>query len=168
VARYRFPSDRSAFIYGDDFAPVLIPPRTALVIYTDQAKTTLADVRDLSNVVLPGSTVYIEHGQIPEFLGPNLIPRLWGSVGGAAAYPLDAQVVSLLAEIGSTKSFVFTQPIAQSVWSVPHGLGGYPAAVSVFSTDWGTQFDEFSVHHVDEDNLLISMDIPTPGVAVIR
>lgn len=171
MARYRFPADRSAFVYGQDFAPILTPPRTALVLYTDEAMTLLADVRDLGGGALPNSTVYVEQGLVPEFLGPDGVTRVWAARAGTTAYPLDAQALDVLAHGaggGGSPSFVFTQSIAQSVWTVAHNLGEYPAAVSIFSADWALQFDEFSVRHTDVNNLLISMDTPTAGKAVIR
>lgn len=170
MARYRFPADRSAFVYGQDFAPILTPPRTALVLYADEAMTLLADVQDLDGHVLLDSTVYIEQGLAPEFLGPDSVTRVWAARVGTTPFPLDAQALDVLAHGagGGSPSFVFTQSIAQSVWSVAHNLGEYPAAVSIFSADWAMQFDEFSVRHTDVNNLLISMDTPTAGKAVIR
>jgi len=99
MTRYRFPQDRTTFVYGQDYSPILTPPRTALVIYADEALTVPADITDLGGMPIALSTLYTDHGLIPEFLGPDDLARLWtGSQG--AAYPLDAQVVSLLAGSG--------------------------------------------------------------------
>jgi hypothetical protein len=59
------------------------------------------------------------------------------------------------------------QAVAQSVWTVNHGLGARPPAVSVFSLDFETQFDEFTVQHLDVNSLLISVDVPTAGRALM-
>lgn len=99
MTRYRFPQDRATYVYGDDFSPILTPPRTALVVYADEALTTPADITDLGGAPIALSTLYTDHGLIPEFLGPDGLARLWtGSQG--AAYPLDAQAASLLAGSG--------------------------------------------------------------------
>lgn len=99
MARYRFPQDRATYVYGDDFSPILTPPRTALVVYADEALTAPADITDLGGAPIALSTLYTDRGLIPEFLGPDGLSRLWtGSQG--AAYPLDAQVASLLAGSG--------------------------------------------------------------------
>lgn len=68
---------------------------------------------------------------------------------------------------GSGGSFEFVQNIPQSVWSVSHNLGYRPAGVSLFSLDFVTQYDEFSVQHVSSNQLLISMDVPTAGRALM-
>lgn len=99
MARYRFPQDRATYIYGNDFSPILTPPRTALVVYEDEALSVPADITDLGGAPIALSTLYTDHGLIPEFLGPDGLARLWtGSQG--AAYPLDAQAASLLAGSG--------------------------------------------------------------------
>lgn len=64
-------------------------------------------------------------------------------------------------------SFEFVQSIAQSVWTVQHNLGYRPAAVSLFSMDYQQQYDEFAVQHVNTNQLLISMDTPTAGRALM-
>jgi hypothetical protein len=99
VTRYRFPQDRATFVYGQDYDPILTPPRSAVVVYEDEALTTLADITDLGGTPIALSTLYTAQGLIPEFLGPDDLSRLWtGSQG--SAYPLDAQVASLLAGSG--------------------------------------------------------------------
>jgi hypothetical protein len=99
MTRYRFPQDRATFVYGQDYDPILTPPRTALVVYADEALTTPADITDLGGTSIALSTLYTDHGLIPEFLGPDDLSRLWtGSQG--AAYPLEAQTASLLAGSG--------------------------------------------------------------------
>lgn len=68
---------------------------------------------------------------------------------------------------GGDGSFEFVQSIAQSVWSITHNLGYRPASVSVFSLDYSEQFDEFAVQHVNNNQLLVSMDVPTAGRALM-
>lgn len=170
MARYRFPQDRSAFVYGQDLAPILTPPRTALVLYADQAMLHLADVQDLDGGALANSTIYVTNGVLDEFLGPDSTTRVWAARQGTSAYPLDAQALSVIAAGGGgggSQSYTHTQSVPQTVWTVAHGFGHRPAAVSVFSTDMATQWDEFIVHHVDENNLSITTDSPIAGVALI-
>ena len=67
---------------------------------------------------------------------------------------------------GST--FEFVQPTPQAVWPViTHNRGYRPAAVSLFSLDYSTQYDEFTVQHLNVNQLLISMDLPTAGRALM-
>lgn len=167
MARNRFPIDQTALILQGDYEPVLTPPRTAIQIFTDVNVTTLADIRNLDGTVITNATVYAEGGLIPEFLGPDGAVRLFGKGLGstATAVPMFAQIVA--GGGGGVANFVFTQSTPQSIWTVPHNLGQYPAAVSIFSADMQTQFDEFSVRHTDVNNLLVSMDTPSAGVAVI-
>lgn len=99
MTRYRFPQDRATFVYGQDYDPILTPPRSPIVVYTDELLTTPADITDLGGAPIALSTLYTDHGLIPEFLGPDGLSRVWtGSQG--AAYPLDAQAASLLAGSG--------------------------------------------------------------------
>lgn len=99
MTRYRFPADRATFVYGQDYDPILTPPRTALVVYADETLTTPADITDLGGAPIALSTLYTSHGLIPEFLGPDSLSRLWTGAPGAV-YPLDAQAASLLAGSG--------------------------------------------------------------------
>lgn len=169
MARYRFPQDRSAFVYGQDFAPILTPPRTALVVYSDQGLSQLADIQALDGGAVPNSTVYVNNGLLDEFLGPDSLTRLWAARTGSTAFPLDAQALDVLAHAGGgLPTYVFTQSTPQSVWTVAHNLGEYPAAVSLFSLDMTTQYDEFAIRHSDVNSLLVSMDAPTAGRALIR
>lgn len=168
MARNRFPIDRTALILQGAYEPVLTPPRTGIQIFSDANATALADIRELDGSAIAQSTIYAEDGLIPEFLGPDGAVRVYGKNLGstAAAVPMFAQIVSGGGG-GGPANFVFTQSTPQSVWTVAHNLGQYPSAVSVFSADMQTQYDEFSVRHTDVNNLLVSMDTPSAGVAVI-
>lgn len=171
MARLRFPQDRTAFVYQGDYAAVLTPPRTGLQVYADAACTQLADIVDpVSEGAITGSTVYTENGLVDEFLGPDGVTRLWirivGSTGAGKA--VDPTAASLLLDGGQQAiSFTHTQSSPLATWSVPHLLGRRPSSVSLFSLDFGEQYDEFTIHHVDVDNLLISIDVPSTGVALI-
>lgn len=68
---------------------------------------------------------------------------------------------------GGSESFEFVQSVPQSVWTVAHNRGSRPASVSVFSLDYNTQYDEFVVQHLNSNQLLISMDTPTAGRALM-
>jgi hypothetical protein len=93
-----------------------------------------------------------------------------GQPGGVA--PLDSAgrvpAQYLPASSGGSARYQHDQLVAATVWGpIDHDLGYRPAAVSVFSTDYGTQFDEFVVQHLDINRLRISMDTPTTGIALI-
>lgn len=168
MSRLRFPQDRTAFVYQDDYEPILTPPRTSIVVFTDEACTTPADIRSEDGTAIPNSTVFTEHGIVPEFLGPDGAFRLWAKPAGATEpYPLEAQVTELLSlEEGTTYRHV--QAIPATVWTVAHNLGYRPASVALFSTDYATQWDEFRVGHVSENTLTVTTDIPVSGVALVR
>jgi hypothetical protein len=134
VTRYRFPQDRATFVYGDDLSPILTPPRTAVVVYTDQALTTLADITTLEGQSVALSTLYTDHGLLPEFLGPDSVSRLWTGLQGGIAYPLDAQASSLLENsgVGGTARQLWATGTAASALSghravtpAPDGSLGY-------------------------------------------
>lgn len=62
----------------------------------------------------------------------------------------------------------YEQSTPAAVWGpIEHGFGRQPAAVSLFSLDFGAQYGEFVVQHLDENTLRISMDTPTAGIALI-
>lgn len=63
--------------------------------------------------------------------------------------------------------YVHTQILPATVWTVTHALGRFPAAVTVFSTDYSIEFGEFSVQHVDLNTLYLSADLPISGVALV-
>lgn len=168
MARNLFPMDRTALILQGAYEPVLTPPTTAIKIFTDANATTPANIQTPQGSTIANSTVFTADGLVPEFLGPEGAVRLYGKVVGG-----DDPAVAMFAQNatggggGGTANYVFTQSTPQSVWTVAHNLGQYPSAVSVFSADMQTQYDEFSVRHTDVNNLLVSMDTPSAGVAVI-
>lgn len=117
MARYRFPSDRSAFVYGSDLAPILTPPRTALAIYADQALTIPANITDVNGVPIADSTVYTTNGVLDEFYGPDGVTRLWAARPGTSPYPLDAQALSVIASGGGASSSLQATGIAAEALS---------------------------------------------------
>jgi hypothetical protein len=169
VARNLFPIDRTALIMQGPYEPVLTPPTTAIQIFTDANATIPASIQTPQGTNIANSTVFTTNGLIPEFLGPDGAVRLFGKVVGGddPAVAMFAQIVAAGGGGGGAANFVFTQPTPQSVWTVAHNLGQYPSAVSVFSADLQMQYDEFSIRHTDVNHLLVSMDTPTAGVAVI-
>lgn len=77
--------------------PILQSPRNGLVIFLDQAATTLADIVTPDDQPVTDSLLYIgEDGLVPEFFGPPNTTRVWVKVLGStsAAFPLDAQYTS--------------------------------------------------------------------------
>ncbi len=68
---------------------------------------------------------------------------------------------------GGAVTIEHTQGTPATVWVVNHNLGVRPAAVEVFSSDFGIQYAEFAVQHLSTDTLRISMDTPTAGKALI-
>lgn len=134
MTRYRFPQDRATYLYGDDLAPILTPPRTAVVVYADQALTTPADITTPEGQAIALSTLYTAHGLLPEFLGPDAVTRLWTGIQGGTAYPLDAQASSLLENsgVGGTARQLWATGVAASALSghrvvtpAPDGLLDY-------------------------------------------
>jgi len=70
---------------------------------------------------------------------------------------------------GGIVAFRWDQTTAASVWGpIVHGLGRFPAAVSLFSLDLSEQYAEFVVQHIDTNTLRISTDLPCTGVALIE
>lgn len=55
------------------------------------------------------------------------------------------------------------QTLAQSVWTIPHNLGHYPTAWSLFDNT-GRLCDEYEVQHLDLNTSRVSMDVPTAGL----
>jgi hypothetical protein len=79
----------------------------------------------------------------------------------------DARLDSL-EQLNGGVSYEHSQTVAAAVWGpIVHSLGRHPAAVSLFSADFGEQYAEFVVQHLDTDSLRIAMDTPTAGIALI-
>lgn len=69
---------------------------------------------------------------------------------------------------GGIAAYQHIQTTPAAVWTVTHNLGRRPAAVTVFSLDYSTQWDLFAVQHRDINTLLIAPDIPISGIALIE
>lgn len=90
--------------------------------------------------------------------------------------PADGQVLVWDADTGqyvpsspsAAGALQHVQGTPATVWGpIAHNLGYRPAAVALFSADFGTQYDDFEVQHLDQNSLRIAMDIATAGVALI-
>lgn len=101
MSRFLFPEDRTSYIYQGPNQPILTPPRTAIQLFEAAHGSELADVQTTTGFTIEDSIIYTgTDGLIPEFYGPDGVPRLWGWVLGtdpAARYPLQAQYHDLLA-----------------------------------------------------------------------
>lgn len=69
---------------------------------------------------------------------------------------------------GPVTTYVHTQELPATVWTVHHNLGRYPAAVSAFSDDLSVQWSEFQVLHIDTNSLYIAADIAVAGKALVE
>lgn len=111
ASRLLFPADRTAFQYTAPGQPILVPPISAITVYTNKGATVLADIRRLDGAAIANSTVYTdEAGLLPEFFGPDATStRLWAVplVQGrnVMPYPLDAnygtRIDALSAQVNS-------------------------------------------------------------------
>jgi hypothetical protein len=59
---------------------------------------------------------------------------------------------------GGSGGFQWHATSPGNVTPVPHLLGYRPAGVRLFSEDWATEYDEFTVNHVDVNNLNVWTD----------
>lgn len=67
-----------------------------------------------------------------------------------------------------SESFVHEQTTPSTVWTpITHNLGHYPASAQVYDLALAQQYDEFEVQHLSVNQLRISMDIPTAGIAIV-
>lgn len=64
---------------------------------------------------------------------------------------------------GAGSSFQMQQVIPGNATPVPHLLGYRPAGVRLFSDDWATEYDEFTVTHDSVDHLTVWTDDPFTG-----
>jgi hypothetical protein len=144
----------------------------------DPAKSVAVEIReDLTNVL---ATLYTDRNKTGVISNPTKTDRL-----GNLSFYTEAGFYKV-SVLGTTETFLVevrgesttgggegpgqyehVQPVAQSVWTVSHQLGFRPSAVSLFSLDFAMQYDEFAVQHIDTNNLLISMDAPTAGRALM-
>lgn len=99
---------------------------------------------------------------------PGWVP--WSAVGQAGGVaPLDLMAKIPLQYLPDDLGdfYLHVQSTPAAVWTVQHNLGHYPSSVSVFSADFTTQYDDFRVHHIDLNQLLIETSMPIAGVAPI-
>lgn len=144
------PARRAPMEVRDATTQVLVP------LYADAERVTVID-NPVKTDEYGNLFFYVDAGTyLVSLVGSSyqfriVVPSLGGDGGGG----------------GGDGSFEFVQAVAQSVWSVQHNLGYRPASVSVFSLDFTMQYDEFAVQHVTTNQLLISMDEPTAGRALM-
>lgn len=84
-------------------------------------------------------------GRVLKFNGTSWVPAVDGGGGGTGS------------------AFEMLQAIPLNTTPVPHNLGYRPAGIRLFSADWQTEFDEFGVTHLDENNLNVHTDNPFEG-----
>lgn len=141
--------------------------------------------RDQVEVVEPQRAVIevVDHGERVLYIvepGAGQPPRRLADLADVAdTPPADGQVPTWDAATGEyipatpavgaggAVTVEHTQATPASVWIVNHNLGVRPAAVAVFSSDFGITYDEYAVQHLSADTLRISMDTPTAGKALI-
>lgn len=64
--------------------------------------------------------------------------------------------------------YVHTQTVPATVWTVQHNLNRRPSAVTLFSLDYATQWDEYGVLHLDVNSLRVTADVAFAGVALVE
>lgn len=150
-----------AILYSTNGDPARSVPMEVREIVTGNLATLYADADRVSTVANPVKTD--SFGNLAFYIDPGTY--LVSIVGAAQQFKI---VVSGEGSgSGGDDTFEFVQSIPQSVWTVSHNLGYRPASVSVFSLDFSEQYDEFTVQHVSTTQLLISMDVPTAGRALM-
>lgn len=129
---------------------------------TDELATLYADPDRVQPIANPTATDGF--GNLAFYIDPGIYKV---SMVGSTYYFKIVVTSSEGGSGGGAASFEFVQNIPQSVWTVNHNLGFRPSAVSIFSIDFATQYDDFAVQHVTANQLLISMDVPTAGRALM-
>lgn len=66
-----------------------------------------------------------------------------------------------------SESFVHEQTTPSTVWTITHNLGHNPASAQVYDLALAQQYDEFEVQHLSVNQLRISMDVSTAGIAIV-
>lgn len=132
-------------------APIYVRKRGSLELaqlWSDALETSFAENPVMTD--LAGNLVFfVDPGYYDLVHQGNEFPITVGETGSA---PTD---------------YTHVQTIPATVWTVTHNLGRRPPAVSVFSGDYAIHYDEFVVHHQSINELWISMDVATAGVAYL-
>jgi hypothetical protein len=149
-----------AILYSTNGDPARLVPMEVREIVTGNLATLYADAERVSAVANPTKTD--SFGNLAFYVDPGTY--LVSIVGANQQFKI---VVPAQGSGSGSGNFEFVQDIPQSVWTVQHNLGYRPNGVSVFSLDYSTQYDEFAVQHVSTTQLLISMDVPTAGRALM-
>lgn len=149
-----------AILYSTNGDPARLVPMEVREIVTGNLATLYADADRVSTVANPTKTD--SFGNLAFYVDPGTY--LVSIVGANQQFKI---VVPAQGSGSSGGNFEFVQDIPQSVWTVQHNLGYRPNGVSVFSLDYSQEYDGFAVQHVSTTQLLISMDIPTAGRALM-
>lgn len=64
------------------------------------------------------------------------------------------------------EAYQFSQDIPATVWTINHNLGRYPT-VQLYTLDLSANYSEYLVQHLDVNNLRISIETPTAGIAFL-
>lgn len=149
------------------------------IIYStngDPARNVLMEVRESGSNAL--TTLYADAARSTPISNPTRTDQY-----GNLAFYIDAGTY-FVSVVGSDHNFRIVVPslgggtggytphehvesTPKAVWTVPHNRGYRPPAVSVFSLDYAIEYDEFTVQHVNANQLLISMDVPVAGRALM-
>jgi hypothetical protein len=206
--RRLFPQDRSAYIYQGPMRSLLQAPQMSIVIYSNSAGTTPADIVTSADQAIEDSIVIIAgDGLLPEFYGPVDANTVWArplgmTVTAYPLYPVIRSEIRALADLpdiadvapaggqvliwdaglnqyvpgaqsgggggGGGTGLQYTQLTPATVWGpIDHNFGYRPAGISLFSSDFVNQYEDFTIQHLSANSLRIAMDIATAGVALI-
>lgn len=102
----------------------------------------------------------------PHALGDHTDVDTTGEFAGAVL-GFDGTVWKPVAGGGGGSGFTHFQDIAAQVTTVTHNLGYRPAGIRLFSDDWVTEFDEFSVQHVSVNQLVVGTDLLFRGYVTV-
>lgn len=163
--RWTFPQDRFTYQFGPGTPIYPVATGTTLEVYTDQACSLPADIRDTDGSPLNNQIAIGDDTLLPEFLGPDTdttgaeVLVLWARPSpGAPSYRLDAQLVQRIDNLdpgqggGGSGPYIHAQGVPMATWSVTHNLGYFPnvAVVDTTGQEW-----KGGVFHLDVDRLQI-------------
>jgi hypothetical protein len=159
-ARYWGPE---TILYSTNGDPARKVPMVVRDVLSDELAPLYADPARVTP--LPNPVKTDQYGNLSFYIDPGAY--LVSMSGSSYSFTIVVDPFSSGGGGGGTGPFEFIQSVPQAVWSVTHNLGYRPASVSLFSMDFSQPFDEFAVQHTNANQLLISMDVPTAGRALI-
>jgi hypothetical protein len=173
VARLRYPDDRVAYVYDEPGRPILMPDRTPLPVFTDQACTQPADIQYPDGTQVPSGILRVgPDGLVPEFLGPpdgasTLYTR---AAAGQPVYALYAEATAridqLATAVGQPDWYTHNQTNPAATWPITHNLGHAPAGVKVFDTA-GTSVVGATIRYIDDDTCELQFGFALAGKAYL-